>query len=114
MAAVYVNNLVVNAGTDFTQTFTLEATETNSVLNLSNYCVSAKMRKWSGSSTAINFTTSIDGTSAGTIIIRLTAQQTENLKPGRYVYDVLLTNSTTNAVSRFIEGIITVTPRVTT
>ena len=58
MAAVYVNNLVINSGSHFSQTFTLEGSDSNSPLNLNNYEVDAQMRKWSGSSSAINFSIS--------------------------------------------------------
>jgi hypothetical protein len=34
MAAVYVNNLVINAGSNFSQIFTLESSDTNSPLDL--------------------------------------------------------------------------------
>ena len=34
MAAVYVSNLVINTGSTFTQTFNLEATNTNAPLDL--------------------------------------------------------------------------------
>ena len=56
MAAVYVNNLVINSGSDFSQSFNLEGSD-NSPLNLTGYQVDAQMRKWSGSSVAITFTT---------------------------------------------------------
>ena len=44
MAAVYVNNLVINSGSDFSQSFTLEGSD-NSALNLTGYQVNAQMRK---------------------------------------------------------------------
>jgi hypothetical protein len=53
MAAVYVNNLVINAGSDFSQIFTLESSDNNSPLDLTGFTVMLTMRKWSGSSTAI-------------------------------------------------------------
>ena len=40
MAAVYVNNLVINSGSDFSQSFTLEGTN-NSPFNLTGYEVDA-------------------------------------------------------------------------
>ena len=52
MAAVYVNNLVINAGSNFSQTFTLESSDTNSTLNLTGYIVESQMRKYAGSSTS--------------------------------------------------------------
>ena len=61
MAAVYVNNLVVNTGSTFQQTFNLESTDNNSALDLSGYTVASQMRKWAGASTATDFTASIVG-----------------------------------------------------
>jgi len=113
MAAVYVNNLVVNAGSDFSQSFTLEGSDTNSAFDLSNYTVAAQMRKWAGSSSATNFTSSIEiPSTAGKILIRLTANQTTDLKPGRYVYDVVITDEF-GVKNRVIEGMVLVTEGVT-
>jgi len=113
MAAVYVNNLVVNAGSDFSQTFTLEGTDTNSALNLTGYTVSAQMRKWSGSSSATSFTSYIDAPStAGKIVLILNSTQTAELKPGRYVYDVLIEDNL-GIKNRVIEGMVLVTEGVT-
>jgi hypothetical protein len=113
MAAVYVNNLVINAGVDFTQTFTLEGADTNSPLDLGNYTVSAQMRKWAGSSTAVQFTSSIISPSnSGKIFIRLTAVETSTIKPGRYVYDIVITDLS-GAKSKVVEGMVLVREGVT-
>ena len=112
MAAVYVSNLVVNAGSDFSQTFNLEEISTNSTLNLDGYTAFAQMRKWSGSSNAINFSTDIPTSSAGTIVISLTGQQTENIKPGRYVYDIVILDAY-SVKNRIIEGMVIVREGVT-
>ena len=112
MAAVYVSNLVVNAGSDFSQTFNLEEISTNSTLNLDGYTAFAQMRKWSGSSNAINFSTDIPTSSAGTIVISLTGQQTENIKPGRYVYDIV-TSDQYEVKNRIIEGMVLLREGVT-
>jgi hypothetical protein len=112
MAAVYVNNLIINAGSNFSQTFTLESSDTSSPLNLTGYTVQSQMRKYSGSSTAINFTSSIIlPETLGKILISLTATQTTSLKPGRYVYDVLITTGSTK--TRVIEGMVLVRDGVT-
>lgn len=113
MAAVYVNNLVVNAGSDFSQSFTLEKTDTNSVFDLTNYTVAAQMRKWSGSSSYTSFSTSIEFPATnGKILIGLTSPQTSVLKPGRYVYDVVITDEF-GVKNRVIEGMVLVTEGVT-
>lgn len=113
MAAVYVNNLVVNSGADFSQSFTLEGTDTNSSFNLTGYTVEAQMRKWAGSSNAISFTTSIETPlTSGIILISLTSAQTTNLKPGRYVYDIVIIDRF-DIRNRIIEGMVLVTEGVT-
>ena len=113
MAAVYVNNIVVNSGSDFSQTFTLEGSDTNSAFNLSGYTVNAQMRKWAGSSTSVTFTSTIElPATSGKILIRLTAAQTTSIKPGRYVYDVVITDPY-GIKNRVIEGMVLVTEGVT-
>lgn len=112
MAAVYVSNLVINAGSDFSQTFNLENTDSSSSLNLAGYTVSAQMRKYAGSSTATTFTTSIpQPATLGKIIISLTAAQTVDLKPGRYVYDLIIIKD--GVKTRAIEGMVLVREGVT-
>jgi hypothetical protein len=113
MAAVYVNNLVVNAGSSFSQSFTLEGSDTNSAFNLTGYAVAAQMRKWSGSSSVITFTAEIvNPATNGNILLQLTSSQTDNIKPGRYVYDVVITDVYLNK-NRVIEGMVLVREGVT-
>jgi hypothetical protein len=113
MAAVYVNNLVINAGSDFSQTFTLESSENNSFLNLTDFEVDSQMRKWSGSSTAITFTSIIEiPATLGKINISLSSEQTKDIKPGRYVYDVLITDAY-GIKNKVIEGMVLVREGVT-
>lgn len=112
MAAVYVNNLVINAGCTFSQSFSLESIDTNSAFILDGYTISAQMRKWSGSSSAINFTTYIDPTSSNSLVISLTADQTKDLKPGRYVYDVVISDDFA-IKTRIIEGMVLLREGVT-
>jgi len=113
MAAVYVNNLVINSGSDFSQSFTLEGSDNNSPFNLTNYEVNAQMRKWSGSSTAIDFSTSVEFPStSGKILISLSSANTVNIKPGRYVYDVMIADPY-GIKNRVIEGMVLVREGVT-
>jgi hypothetical protein len=112
MASVYVNNLVINSGSDFSQTFTLEDPSTNSAFDLSLYSVSSQLRKWAGSSTAVNFDAVIEIAVAGKINISLTNTQTASLKPGRYVYDVVITDSG-GQKNKVIEGMVLVREGVT-
>jgi hypothetical protein len=113
MAAVYVTNLTINAGADFDQTFTLENSQSNSTLNLTGYTATSQLRKHSGSSTYVSFNTSIPNSQFGKIRINLTSQQTASLKPGRYVYDVVITQTSSNIKTRVIEGMVLVREGVT-
>jgi len=113
MAAVYVNNLVVNSGADFSQSFTLEGTDTNSSFDLTGYTVAAQMRKWAGSTSSTSFTATIESPpTIGQILLRLTATQTTALKAGRYIYDVVITDEF-GVKNRVIEGMVLVTEGVT-
>lgn len=113
MAAVYVSNLVINAGVDFTQTFTLESSFENYPIDLGTHTVESQMRKWSGSSSATTFTcTILEPESAGKIQLSLTPEQTVNLKPGRYIYDVVVTDEF-DIKQRVVEGMVLVTEGVT-
>ena len=70
------------------------------------------MRKHPGSSTATDFQTSIINASGGRIRVGLTTSQTSVLKPGRFMYDVLITD-TSGEVTRVLEGSVLVREGVT-
>ena len=110
--AVYVSNLTVNTGTTFSQVFTLESAATNSATDLTGFTAAAQMRKHPGSSSATDFSTPIINATSGIIRVGLTTNQTGNLKPGRFVYDVLITD-TSGEVTRVLEGAVLVREGVT-
>ena len=90
--AVYVSNIVINSGTTFSETFTLESASTSAAFDLSGYSGAAQMRKHSGASTKTDFTVDFqEPLTSGQIVLSLTADQTTGLKPGRYVYDIVIT-----------------------
>ena len=103
MAAVYVSNIVINQGSDFSQVFNL-ADPSNESIDLSDYVFTAQMRKHAGSSVSTNLNpTVVIPSSDGTVRITLTDVQTSALKPGRYVYDILITDNT-GIKTRVVEG----------
>ena len=111
--SVYVSNIVINTGTTFAQTFTLEDVNTNSILNLSDYTIKSQMRKHPSSTTGVTtFTSSISSAAGGQITIGLSTSQTSALKPGRYVYDVLLTDNS-GTRDRVVEGMVLVSQGAT-
>lgn len=113
MASIYVSNLVVNSGSHFTQAFVIDDPDSNSSFDLTGYNVSSQMRKWAGSSSATNFTAEVGfPASEGVIILSLTADQTSALKPGRYVYDVVISDEY-EYKNKVIEGMVLVREGVT-
>jgi hypothetical protein len=81
--------------------------------NLADYTVRSQMRKSYYSTTAIDFTMTVVDAPAGVVTMVLSASQTSNIRPGRYVYDVEIVENNTQEVTRIFEGIITVLPNVT-
>lgn len=111
MAAAYTN-LYMEQGTSFSTTITLDDVYGN-VYDLIGYTASSQMRKsyYSSNATA-TFTSSID-TNKGTITLTLPSATTANIAAGRYVYDTIIQNTANNVVTRILEGIVDVSPRVT-
>ena len=106
--AVYVSNLIIDQNVNFDQVFTLESNTTNSVLDLTGYTFKSEMRKWAGATGVTTFTVGIYSTAtSGQIQLGLTTTQTAALNEGRYVYDVVMTD-TNSKMSRVIEGMVLV------
>ena len=106
-------NLVIDQGTTFDAYIDL-TDENGDPINVSPYTANAQIRRWYTSSNAaavLTTNTTIEPLK-GVIKLSLTAEQTANLDFGRYVYDVSIVNNA-NTVTRVVEGIVTVTPRVT-
>lgn len=103
-------NIVIDQGVDYSTNVTLTDEDEN-VIDLTGYTANSQIRKTFTSSNAVTFSTSISPAS-GIVTLSLTANQTSNIASGRYVYDVFLTNGS-GVKSRIVEGIVTVTPRVT-
>lgn len=103
MAAVYVSNIVINQGTDFSQVFNL-SNASNDKFDLTNFALAAQIRKHSGSSVSVDLNpTLVLPLTEGTVRITLTDVQTSALKPGRYVYDILITDPS-GIKTRVVEG----------
>lgn len=90
MAVAEITNIVIEKGTDFEATFNLfDPDQSASVLSgLST--TYAKIRKYPESTEGEEFSKTITSGN-GTIVLRLTAAQTSNLKAGRNYFDVILT-----------------------
>ena len=112
MAAVYVSNLVINAGATFSQQFDLAQSDDSSPLDLTGYTIAAQLRKHAGSSNLTAFTATAMDAVNGLILISLTPVQTTSLKTGRHVYDIVITDAAGDK-TRVVEGSVLVREGVT-
>ena len=109
--AAYVE-ITIEQGAKLTSTVTVNDTQGDAV-NLTTYSASAQLRKSYYSTSANTLTAIITGNANGQITLSMTAANTSNLTPGRYVYDLIIRNSTDNSVTRVVEGTAVVLPSVT-
>lgn len=110
--AVYVSNITIPIGADFERTFSLEDNVTNSFLDLEGYTGSSMLKKHPSSlTTAATFELDFTNRSYGEFKISLGSSITSQLKPGRYCYDVLISDGIQK--SRIVEGSALVTAGVT-
>ena len=104
-------NLVIDQGSDFSAT--IDVLDSNgATYNLTNYVATSQMRKnYAQASASATFICSHNN-AGGQITLTLANLITNDLTPGRYLYDVEITSSS-DAVTRIVEGIVTVTPGIT-
>ena len=108
-----ISNIFIDAGADYLTTITV-TDGTGSALDLTGYTAAAQIQKtYTSSSATATFTVAFNSDrTTGKIDISLTGAQTGAIISGRYVYDVLITASG-GALTRVVEGITTINPRVT-
>jgi len=104
-------DLYIDAGTDFRSNVDMLADD-GTAINVAGYTFQSQIRKsfFSVNATA-NIVMTIANAANGNVYMSLDAANTANIAPGRYMYDILVTDSS-NVKSRLVEGILTVTPRV--
>ena len=102
-------NIVIDQGTTFNAAFNIVDLN-GEPLDLSSYTSNSEFKKTYMSTNAHVFTTAVDAN--GVVYLSMNAVTTSSAWPGRYVYDVRVTDVNGN-VSRLIQGLVTVTPSVT-
>jgi len=107
--AVYTE-LTIEQYADFVTTLNVEDIQGDSI-NLASYTATAQMRKSPYSTTAHSFVVTTSNT-VGEITMSMSAANTANIAPGRYLYDLNIT-SNTGVVTRVVEGIVTVIAGIT-
>jgi len=106
-----ISNLFIDQDADFTTTVTINDSN-GSALDLTSYTALAMIRKTYQSTSATTFTSTFaSDRTTGQITISLTDTQTAALESGRYVYALVITDSS-GTKTRVVEGIATVNPSV--
>ena len=88
---VYAKNLTINAGEDFKEDISILSADGSGVVNLTGFSIQSQMRKNAGHYQFVDLTVGITNASQGAVNISLASTITEKFRPGRYVYDLILT-----------------------
>jgi hypothetical protein len=105
MPAIY-KELYVEQGATFNQTFTAN------VSNLTGVTSGQIRNSYYSSNATATFVTSMNVQNS-TVTIQLSSNTTANIVAGRYVYDVIVDDTTNNIITRVLEGIVNISPSVT-
>jgi len=110
--------LTIEQGATFTSNLTVDDSSGDPV-NLTNWNPYAVLRKTYDSTTSNNFTVTVTSAPLGEISMTMPSANTASLAAGRYCYDLVIANTVVNSDStytktRVLEGIVNVTPAVTT
>jgi len=105
-------NIVLEQGASFSTDIDI-TDAAGARVDLTNYTANSQLRKhFSSTNATATFTCTTGGTN-GTVTMVLNYANTADITDGRYVYDLTLLNTSANTKLRAVEGIVTVTPRVT-
>ena len=105
--AVAAVNIVIDQGTDYQEVFTVNNPD-GSPLDLTGYTGVAKIRKFPESATSTSFGVGIVS-AAGQVVVSLANTITEDLKPGRHYYDIIITSSA-GKKTKVVDGMVLVNP----
>ena len=103
--------LNIDQGASFTTTLDLAADDGTPV-NLTGCTFIAQIRKsYYSASVTETFSINVSNPISGNLAISLASANTANIRPGRYLYDIKMTD-TNQKVIRLVEGIVTIMPQV--
>ena len=105
-------DLIIDQGADFETSLDLIADD-GTPINIASYQFAGQIKNsYYSSTTTANLSISIADSANGRVLIALSAANSANIMPGRYVYDIKMTNPY-SVKTRIVEGILTITPQVT-
>jgi hypothetical protein len=103
-------NIIIEQKSDFSRSFKIQSD--GSDLDLTSYSFEAKVKERIQSDTSYAFTVTIADAATGAITMTMTDTETAAIKPGEYVYDLVMTDDA-GLKSRLLQGMATVTGGVT-
>ena len=112
MAAGY-SDQYLEQGASFNSLLTL-TDDYGSRYDLTNFTISSRAKKsYTTANVAFTFNAQVSDPALGLITLSLDAPTTANVPYGKYVYDVIIQDTTTGLITRVLEGQIYVAPGVT-
>jgi len=105
-------NIYIDQGADFRSIVVIEDENTDP-LDLTNLTIYGQIRRTYLSDTAYGFTVTKPSPEDGEVELVLSADTTEEMHRGRYVYDVFADDVGNGTTFKVLQGIAEVIPRVT-
>lgn len=103
--------LDIDQGSDFSTEIVLQ-NDDGTPMNLTGFDIYSQFRKSYGSTTGYSFNAQITNAAQGKFTLSLLGTTSSTIRPGRYLYDVEISNVTPSK-SRVLEGIVTISPEIT-
>jgi len=105
--------LFIDQGSDYSGSINMIDDITNGYVNAVGYTVTSSIkRSFYSLNTSGQFVCTVTDGANGEITMTMSAANTANMRAGRYVFDVKSVD-TSGYVSRVLEGMITISPKVT-
>lgn len=106
-------NIKIEQGTTFDVVIDI-TDDLEQAYDLTGFTVKSQMKKSYYTNTYHNLSASVYGDPTnGQILLEMNPAESLAIKPGRYVYDVIIRNANDVIVERVIEGVINLTPATT-
>ena len=110
---VFVQNLTINARESFSRDLDILSADGTGGVDLTGYTANSHLRKHTDSGLTAVIAVGITSATKGKINISIASTITTNIKPGRHVYDILLTKPNGNKLIA-VEGTALVRPGIST
>lgn len=103
-------NIVIEQNSDFSRSFQIKTGD--DIQDLTGYSFAAKVKERIQSDTGYDFTVTVTDEATGAITMTMSDTSTATIKPGDYVYDLVMTDGA-GLKTRLLQGMATVTGGVT-